>query len=454
LAVIVADLPSFAVDVPGLHLANVYLADAEDQPFHWELEVSPREIAFARPPEPYGLYVMLDRGEEPPVWVGATGLGAGERFSLAEELARSKRAQLDARARELGLPAQSGWTLRELIAAGDALELAHARSRPVSGAQYMGADATKMYRVDPDRFRERFERLFDRATVTFYPYSAKSEDFEPVEGEYEFAWRDVLVQHLERAGIGIIGRPLLWLHTIAAQPWMIGRDFDWLRAWLRRRIPAMVGRYRGRIGTWEVVNELHDWADVLHLDHARILEATRLACELTVGAERLISGTDAFGVYASWGIREDGSRLSDQWTPYTYFRDLVREGVDFDAIGVQIYAPYRDLLDTVAMLERYESLGKPVVITELGVPSEPVGGGITHAWTPEQQAEWAERMYTILMPRPAIAGVLWYDFVDVEPFLPGGGLLDADCRPKPAYEAIERLFAAAGRIRRTATAAG
>jgi GH35 family endo-1,4-beta-xylanase len=440
----VADLPSFAVDVPGLDLANVYLADAEDQPFRWELRVSEREIAFDPPTAPYGLHVLLARDGEPPVWVSARGLGDGERFSLAEEIVRSKRAQLEARARQLGLPAD-GETIEELIAAGDALEVAYARSRPVNAAQFMGADATKMYRVDPDRFRERFTRLFDRATVTFYPYSNKSEDFEPVEGEFEFPWRDLLVHHLERAGIGIIGRPLLWLHTIAAQPWMIGRDVDWLHDWLRRRIPVMVGRYEGRIGMWEVVNELHDWADVVHLDHAQLVEVTRLACELTVGAERLISGTDAFGVYASWGIREDGSRVPPgQWTPYTYFRDLVRAGVEFDAIGVQIYAPYRDLLDTVAMLERYESLGKPVVITELGVPSEPVSGGITHAWTPEQQADWAERMYTVLMPRPGIAGVLWYDFVDVQPFLPGGGLLDADGEPKPVYERIERLVRTTG----------
>jgi hypothetical protein len=129
--------------------------------------------------------------------------------------------------------------------------------------------------------------------------------------------------------------------------------------------------------------------------------------------------------------------VADQWTPYTYFRELVRAGVDFDAFGVQIYAPYRDLLDSAAMLERYEALGKPVVITELGVPSEPV---TTHAWTPEQQADWAEQMYTVLMPRSGVAGVLWYDFVDVEPFLPGGGLLGADCSPKPAYDRIERLL--------------
>jgi hypothetical protein len=91
------------------------------------------------------------------------------------------------------------------------------------------------------------------------------------------------------------------------------------------------------------------------------------------------------------------------------------------------------------MLERYESLGKPVVITELGVPSEPDS---MHAWTPEQQADWAEQMYAVLRPRPGIAGVLWYDFVDVEPFLPGGGLLDAQGNPKPVYD---RLLSLSGR---------
>jgi GH35 family endo-1,4-beta-xylanase len=452
-------VPRFVVDVPAL---DVYLADADDQPFRWELSASACQIAFARPREPYGLHVLLDRGRDAPLWVGATGLEDGDGLSLAAELVRSKRAQLESRLRryrergftpQAQLEAQIGGAegLLEVVEAGDALELAYARCRPVNGAQRMGCDASKMYRVKPDRFRRRFARLFDCATVTFYPSSDKQEDFEPAEGEYEFAGRDLVVGHLQRMGVAIEGRPLLWLHTIALPEWVRRRDFEWLLADLRRRVPAMVGHYGERIGTWEVVNELHDWADVLHLDHSQILDATRLACELTAavspGVERLISGTDAFGVYAAGGAREDGSPVAGrQWTPYTYFRDLVREAVRFEAIGVQIYAPYRDLADTVAMLERFESLGKPVIVTELGVPSEPVRGGISHDWTPAQQADWAERVYTILMSRPGVAGVLWYDFLDVQPFLPGGGLVDAECHPKAVYERIERLFVDAGRI--------
>jgi hypothetical protein len=98
------------------------------------------------------------------------------------------------------------------------------------------------------------------------------------------------------------------------------------------------------------------------------------------------------------------------------------------------------------MLERIEALGKPVVITELGVPGAPIEGDISHAWTWDQQADFAERMYTLLMSRPNIAGVLWYDLTDQWAFLPSGGLLDELSHPKPAFERIEQLFVAAGRI--------
>jgi endo-1,4-beta-xylanase len=454
-------VPGFVADVAGV--TQAYLADAEDQPFEWPL----RDLAFDPPPERWRLYVLLQTGEEPPLWLGTEHHEPGDdgSFSLAAELVRSKAARLRAqlqRYRAAGLAptaaleAQIGTALaqedlRGLVTACDALELAYARHRPVNAAQRMGCDAARMYLTKPDRFRRHLRRLFDYATVTFYTTSSGMEDFEPVEGAYEFASRDLLVHHLERMGMTVEGRPLLWLHSMVAPDWMAALGFDGLCDYLRGYIPAVVGHYRGRIGTWEVVNEAHDWADVVHLDHDQMIEAARVACDLTratdPSVQRLISGTEPFGVYASTGAREDGSRVADRhWTPYTYFRDVIRAGVDFETVGVQIYVPYRDLTDIVAMLERFEALGKPVVITELGVPGRPIVGDVSHAWDSEQQADWAERMYTLLMSRPNIAGVLWYDFTDQWAFLPGGGLVDELSHPKPAYERIERLFVQAGRI--------
>jgi GH35 family endo-1,4-beta-xylanase len=308
-----------------------------------------------------------------------------------------------------------------------------------------------MYRSKPERYRHYFQRLFDYATVTFYTHSTGIEDFEPVEGTYEFASRDLFVHHLERMGMEIEGRPLVWLHSMVAPEWQAAKDYDALLAYLRSLIPALAGRYRGRIGHWEIANEFHDWADVVHLDHKQIIEVVKLASRLTAeaapGAERVVSAHDPFGVYARTGAREDGSRVGErQWTPYRYFRDLIAAGAEFEQIGIQIYVPYRDLTDMVAMLERIESLGKPVVVTEMGVPARAGGTEIDHRWTRRRQAAWAERMYTLLMSRPGIAGVLWYDFIDHWPFLPGGGLLDWACHPKPVYERIERLFVDAGRV--------
>ena len=69
-----------------------------------------------------------------------------------------------------------------------------------------------------------------------------------------------------------------------------------------------------------------------------------------------------------------------------------------------------------------------------------------HRWDRGQQADWAENMFTLLMSRPDVLGIAWYDLVDRRPFLPGGGLLDSAWRPKPVYRRIERILAEAGRI--------
>src|SRR5205814_2546459 len=101
------------------------------------------------------------------------------------------------------------------------------------------------------------------------------------------------------------------------------------------------------------------------------------------------------------------------------------------------------LSDIVRATERYEALGKSVYMTEVGVPGTDDG---VHAWTPESQADWAEKVYRALMPRPGVGGLLWYDFSDRGAFLPKGGLVDEDAQPKPAYQRLERLLVEAGRI--------
>jgi endo-1,4-beta-xylanase len=107
------------------------------------------------------------------------------------------------------------------------------------------------------------------------------------------------------------------------------------------------------------------------------------------------------------------------------------------------------------MLERVEALGKPVFITEIGAPAHddelapiPDGGEPRpiHRWDAGQQADWTQDMFTVLMSRPRVLGVAWYDLVDESSFLPDGGLLDRSWAPKPVYRRLERILTDAGRM--------
>ena len=356
-------------------------------------------------------------------------------------------------------PGNASTALLDLVDACDAVELAYARSRPTNHQQEIGCDVT-MIGARAGRVWQHLRRLLTYVTVTFYTRSEKTGDFEGTEGRYAFARRDALVERAAEAGLQVEGRPLVWLHPWATPAWLATKDLEHLRPYVERRIAAIVGHYADRIRCWEVINEAHDWADVLHLSHEELVEVTRLACDVTErsgpGVRRLINTTDPFGTYAAAGSRADGSPVDGRpWTPYTHLRDLLRERIDFDIAGIQIYRPYRDLTDMVEMLERIEALGKPVFITEIGVPSLDDDLGRTsgddaaspvHRWDPEQQADWAEDMFTVLMSRPDVLGIAWYDLVDHQPFLPGGGLLDRAWHPKPVYRRIERILAEAGRI--------
>ena len=57
-------------------------------------------------------------------------------------------------------------------------------------------------------------------------------------------------------------------------------------------------------------------------------------------------------------------------------QDLVDAGVDFTITGQQMYFPYRDLQDTIILIERLEKFGRPVQLTEIGASSGPTKDSI------------------------------------------------------------------------------
>ena len=101
--------------------------------------------------------------------------------------------------------------------------------------------------------------------------------------------------------------------------------------------------------------------------------------------------------------------------------------------------------------------GGSIHITELGIPSandrrtlstyEERGRTIPYPidavwhgtdWSETIQADWVEQFYTLCYSKPAVEAVSWWDFRDPG-YMPNGGLIAADYRPKESYQRLAGL---------------
>jgi GH35 family endo-1,4-beta-xylanase len=229
-----------------------------------------------------------------------------------------------------------------------------------------------------------------------------------------------------------------------------------MKKYVERHTREVVGHYGDRMYAWEIVNEFHDWANESQLTPDQAVEITKLACDVAAdtapNVHRLINNCCPFAEYVQLRKWKDLDAIYPQRTPWEFMRDLVDAGVDFTITGQQMYFPYRDLQDTILLVERHEAFGRPIQLTEVGASSGPSRQSVLDGslgfpeephiwhrpWDEELQADWLEGLYTLAYANPRIEAVNWYDLVDGEAFIRGGGLLRSKRGEKKA--AFERLL--------------
>jgi endo-1,4-beta-xylanase len=341
--------------------------------------------------------------------------------------------------------ALSQMALLYALRAAESIELEHSRFDIKRNGYrtdfYIGCDARGYFQMDVEMFLERFTRLFNYATITHYLVSGVFEDFEPIEGALAFDLRTALFRQLRNRKLTVEGRPLWWSYKTTTPEWLRRKSFDEIRRYVERHIKAVVQHYGEGMYAWEVVNEFHDWANECQLNPDQIVEVTRLACDVTKDTnpkvKRLINNCCPFAEYVQLKKWTDLDAKYPQRTPYQFVRQLAEAGVDFDIAGIQMYFPYRDLADTILLIERFESIGKTIHLTEVGTSSGPSVESVKSGklpisfepyawhrpWDEEGQADWMEGLYTLAYARPRIEAVNWYDFVDPYSWIPNGGML-------------------------------
>lgn len=306
----------------------------------------------------------------------------------------------------------------------------------------LGCDARAFYQMYQPRFLDLFTEPFDFAPIT---YVIKGDDmlvdFEAEEGRYNYANRDLLFNALKERGITVEGRPLFWFHKWVTPDWLKKKSFDDLKKYVEKHTRDVIAHYGDGMYAWEIMNEFHDWANEVRCTPEQTVELTKLACDVARDTaprvHRLINNCCPFAEYVQLGEWSGEKAEYRQRTPWQFTKDLVDAGVDFDILGQQMYFPYRDLQDIVINLERLESFGKPVQLSEVGCPGGPTAESVKtgkvklsaepyvwhRPWDEELAADWMESVFTLAYSRPFIMGANWFDFVDPYAYQENGGLL-------------------------------
>ncbi|MEO8596929.1 MAG: endo-1,4-beta-xylanase [Candidatus Solibacter sp.] len=376
-------------------------------------------------------------------------LQAGENAFKQATAAR----ELDARVRA------ANQSLAETMPAGEmaAIERAQHRirrngSRPgfLFGCNVFGFAGQESY-------RQRFNSIFNFGTVPLYRNTT-----ERTEGVHDWARADAIVEQAASTPLLLKGHPLLWFKRQNMPEFLLTKSWAEVKASSRQYALATVGRYRARIHTWDVINEAHDWANEFHYTPEQLVEITaimsRAAREADPTAFRVVNNCCLWAEYAATRMTNNKPLDRPSRTPLEYMKSVRDAKVDYDALGLQIYAPGRDMLEIERHIERFAALGKPIHITELGIPSandrrtvstyEERGRTIPYPidavwhgseWSEQIQADWAEQFYTICYAMPEVQAITWWDFTDPG-YMPNGGFLTRDLRPKPAYERISKLI--------------
>lgn len=199
----------------------------------------------------------------------------------------------------------------------------------------------------------------------------KCEKIHPQENEYFWDDADAFVKFGEENGMFIIGHCLVW-HSQCA-PWFLvdenGNDVDaeTLKQRLRDHIYTVVGRYRGRVKGWDVVNEaIVEDGSYRDSGFYRILGEEFIPLAFRYAHE---ADPDAELYYNDYGMNVPGRRE----TVVKMVNDMKQRGLRIDAIGMQGHMgmDYPSIDEFEQSIEAFASTGCKVMITEWDMSALP-----------------------------------------------------------------------------------
>ncbi len=325
--------------------------------------------------------------------------------------------------------------------------------------------------LNPRQFVEQDPAVVARVAHHFNSVTAensmKPERVQPEEGVFTWEAADAFVEFGEAHDMFIVGHTLIWHNQTA--DWMfedengdpVSREV--LLERMRTHIQAVVGRYKGRVQAWDVVNEAIEgdgsyreslFYQIIGPDYLDY--AFRFAHEVD---------PDAALYYNDYSLADEPKREGT----IRLLKGMIERGVPIHGVGMQqhIHIPFPDIEAIDRAISEFAALDLKVMVTELDIDVLPAafdhqGADITLSaelseelnpypdGLPEEVAQrhaerYAEVFEVYLKHKDVLHRVTFWGLDDANTWLnnwPVRGrtnypmLFDREGLPKPAFDAV------------------
>ncbi|GAA4106159.1 endo-1,4-beta-xylanase [Actinomadura miaoliensis] len=249
---------------------------------------------------------------------------------------------------------------------------------------------------------------------------------EPSRGSFSFGNADRIVSHAQGRGMKIRGHTLVWHSQLPG--WVSGlSSANDVRSAMNNHINQVMGHYRGKIHSWDVVNEA--FQDGSSGARRQSVFQQRLGDGYIEEAFRTARAADSGAKLCYNDYNIDDANAAKTRAVYNMVRDFKSRGVPIDCVGLQSHFNSQSPVPSNYQqnIQQFAALGVDVQITELDIE----GSG-------SAQADNYRRVVQACLAVSRCTGITVWGIPDHYSWRSSGTplLFDRNYNKKPAYDAV------------------
>lgn len=372
--------------------------------------------------------------------------------SLRESLYAGEQLEYEKAKFDIEQYRKTGVTLRLLDEKGNAMQGVKVR--------YQQSTHDFLFGIQNWPFDEKAYSLMKDAGINYVSILSSWITNQPTPGNYRWDYLEKSQNIRRIIGMGFASikiTPYVYFKPNHIPSYVFQLNFEQLKGAVRDYVRTFVSQYKDLVKYWDVNEPEYKWAQGLGLSQDQMIEI----CDLV---RRTIRDVDPDAVFLVNYTMPEGQWVASRYSfdsylyiymPYEFESAWEAKAPGPDVIGLQFYSgpmiqpggfAHHNLFTVSRLLDWYSTFQRPIHITELGfASSQPSSYDWRYGWwhnttNEDVQAEWLLKFYTIAFSKPYVKAITWWDALDKNAFLCGGGLLRSDYKPRPSYEALKTLI--------------